>query len=214
MSSTSSAAGAVACRAWTGRKLGGGGNPTTRWLGDFSDLRCPAVRGCRKLGFDEVETKSIWIWWLHLEGIRQTGARGVHSLGHPCQLPCPHSHPALGPELLRLPGYDASPAPSGLRGISGTFLFEFYFLLKILLLMSLFLALLVLRCCLNFSLVAETKGYFLVAVFRLLVIVVASLMWTVYSRVGGGASIIESHELRSFRWRVLEHRLISCHPTA
>ena len=147
-------------------------------------------------------------------GDQANRCKGFHSLGHPSQLPCPHSHPALGPELLRLPGYDASPAPSGLRGISGTFLFEFYFLLKILLLMSLFLALLVLHCCLNFSLVAETKGYFLVAVFRLLVILLASLMWTVYSRVGGGASIIEFHELRSFRWRVLEHRLISCHPTA
>lgn len=79
--------------------------------------------------------------------------------------------------------------------------------------MSLFLALLVLHCCLDFSLVAEPKGYFLAAVFRLL-FVVASLMWTVYSRVGRGASIIESHGLRSFGWRVLEHRLISCDPTA
>lgn len=88
---------------------------------------------------------------LRLEGTGAAGSRRCSFAGTASPASLGPSRPALRPGFLSLRGCDASPAASGLRGISGMFPFEFYFLLKISLLMSLFLALLALRCCLDSS---------------------------------------------------------------
>ena len=128
-------------------------------------------------------------------------------LARPRELPWPHSHPALRPGLLRLHGCDTSPAPSGLRGIFETFLFQLYFLLKMLFTSLFIFVLLGLRCYVGFSLVAESRGYFLGAVgFPGFSLHWLPLLWATHSK-GRGASIIEAHGLKSCGSRLLEHRL-------
>ena len=138
----------------------------TKRPGDFLKifhLHYQAILGCNKLGFTAGGPELMWI--SRGQALQVQG--GAPLLAHPCPLPWPHSCPALRPELLRLHGCDTSPGPSGLRGMFETFLAQFYFLLKMLFTSIFILVLLGLHCYAGFS-PAESRGYFLGAVPRLL----------------------------------------------